>query len=261
MNASHDNSGLRCIRLYRGGGKKTNFFDKDRVMKNPKVRNWRHLGENDSKVIKVWQLSSFSLLSAACGVCCVPLLAHCLKWAQWFAGSVLDQNKVVNAAVYCICVWVCVCVCLCHPTPSTLRPLHMPIQTPYRFHNAPYHVKPLIPIQTQHRLFPFQSALTVIEFTITLSRRGNFASQPISLAPCFFYTVPGCESWVNNESVSTPPPTTLLPTTPLVLRDPGGSRSVGCPALDRWSAAVSTTSSCFVQGWTTRGIPAEMCFT
>lgn len=143
---------------------------------------------------------------------------------------------------------MCVSVCLCHPTPSTLRPLHMPIQTPYRFHNAPYHVKPLIPIQTQHRLFPFQSALTVIEFTITLSRRGNFASQPISLAPCFFYTVPGCESWVNNESVSTPPPTTLLPTTPLVLRDPGGSRSVGCPALDRWSAAVSTTSSCFVQG-------------
>ena len=169
-------------------------------MKNRKVRNWRHLGENDSKVIKVWQLSSFSLLFARWGVCCV--LLHCLKWAQWFAGN---QNKVVNAAVY-------MCVPVPPPTPW---PLHMPIQTPYHFHNAPYRVKPLIPIQTQHRLFPFQSALTVIEFTITLSQRGNFASQPISLALCFFYTVPGYESWVNNESVSTSPPSPLLSFPPL----------------------------------------------
>lgn len=198
-----------------------------------------------------------SLLFAAWGACCVLRLAHCLKWAQWFAGNVLDQNKVMNAAVY-----MCVFVCACATPSSNPRPLHMPIQTPYHFHNAPYRVKLLIPIQTQHRLFPFQSALTVIEFTITLSRRGNFASQPISLALCFFLYCPWV--WVMGQQRKCEYsllPTTLLPATPLVLRDPGGTRSVGCPALDRWSAAVSTTSSCFVQGWTTRGIPAEMCFT
>lgn len=184
-------------------------------MKNRKVRNWRHLGENDSKVIKVWQLSSFSLLFARWGVCCV--LLHCLKWAQWFAGN---QNKVVNAAVY-------MCVPVPPPTPW---PLHMPIQTPYHFHNAPYRVKPLIPIQTQHRLFPFQSALTVIEFTITLSQRGNFASQPISLALCFFLYCPWV--WVMGQQRKCeyfpPLPTTLLPATPLVLRTP--------TALGTWAA-------------------------
>lgn len=91
------------------------------------------------------------------------------------------------------------------------QPLHILLQTPYPFHNATYRVKPLVPIQNQRFLapFPFQSALTVIEFTITFSQWGNFASKPISLA-VGFYTVPGCESWVNNETVCASPPYSSL---------------------------------------------------
>lgn len=98
------------------------------------------------------------------------------------------------------------------------------------------------PFQTQCLLAPspFQSALTVIEFAITLSQWGNFASKPIFLAVCF-YTVPGCESSVNNESVSTLPTPHPLPTHPSSLlsaqrwcsETPEASQSVGCPVLDR----------------------------
>lgn len=78
-----------------------------------------------------------------------------------------------------------------------------------------------------------------------------------NLFSCMFsYCPPRCESWVNNETVSTSPHSHSRSL--LVLGDPGASQS--CPALVCWSAAVSTTSSCVVQGWITQGIPAETLY-
>lgn len=74
-----------------------------------------------------------------------------------------------------------------------------------------------------------------------------------------FLCVPGCESWVNNGTELSPAP---LPRLRWRSETPAPRRAWAAPPC--WmvgSAAVSTTSSCSVLGWITRGIPAEMCFT
>jgi len=134
-------------------------------------------------------------------------------------------------------------VCAFFPTPAPSY-IHVDILLPSC-------IKPLIPIQTQLLFapFPFQSTLTVIEFTITPSQWADFASQAVSLAVCV-YTVPlSVMSWVSDETAITqthpPPPASLcfVGTT-----TPGDFRSTGWPVLDHRSAAVSTTSPCFVEG-------------
>ena len=101
-------------------------------------------------------------------------------------------------------------VCAFFPTPAPSY-IHVDILLPSC-------IKPLIPIQTQLLFapFPFQSTLTVIEFTITPSQWADFASQAVSLAVCV-YTVPlSVMSWVSDETAITqthpppPPPCALL---------------------------------------------------